>query len=139
MDELKPTRLRAEELRAQGQRPVEIARSLGVSRQRVYEILGRVPRPLPVCAKCGNEFQRSKRSRTICSPCHREIYLEHQVELVCPQCGQTFSLPRSDVRARKVQREQRGSTTEIFHSRECSIEWHKERRNDTSRHQTKTH
>ena len=127
MGEVATTRVRVEELRAQGFRPAEIARKVGVSRQRVYEILGRVPWPLPTCVRCGSEFKRTKGSHTICQSCHETIYRERRVTLVCPQCGQSFSLSQSDYKCRLDQREQRGSSTEIFHSRQCSVDWHKER------------
>ena len=116
----KNRRTQAQELLNNGLRPTQIARELGVSRQYIYQLLGKVGRPPHKCYRCGKEFQRKFGANTLCEECH---LLHARVTLTCPYCGAVFSLRPSDVRNRMEFRKKRCSITDIFCSTSCSMKW----------------
>lgn len=117
------TKERIFELRASGLRPAQIARELGISRQRVSQLIGpigRTPSPNPVCTRCGSEFKREFGALTVCRTCHAARGL---VLLTCPTCGNPFTRYPGDIRNRMKLRASRNSNTGIFCSPSCSLSW----------------
>jgi len=104
-----------------GMKAAQIANELGITRQRVYQIIGKVGRCPPkvlMCGRCGKEFQRKPGVSTICEACH---LLKMKQDLICPTCGIGFTLHRSAIRNRMKYRKKRGSMTGIFCSSRCSM------------------
>lgn len=70
----------------------EVGDKLGVSRERVRQLLNRAELPTMHykvtnrCSKCGVEVPKSNRSG-LCKECKEE---SHRVPLICDQCGELF-------------------------------------------------
>jgi Mn-dependent DtxR family transcriptional regulator len=83
----------------------ELARILGVSRQRVHELVKRLdlnhlmePKQWSFyCLDCGKPI----RGRRRCRPCWRKLYGAERVSLSCDFCGKQFERKKSETRRHK--------------------------------------
>ena len=96
---------------------VDIARQVGVSRERVRQLLVRLglptrikPEPVQWCRVC------EKPIRKVQSFCSMECWSTfHRIKVICYGCGITFSLRKSVYRARS----RRNVSARFWHSRAC--------------------
>jgi hypothetical protein len=102
----------------------EIARQIGVTRERVRQILNELDLPtsfeLPprYCPDCGAPIL-SKQIR--CGQCYARA---HHITLRCVHCGKVFLRLRGQV-AREIRR-RKHAPQRAFCSRECFDRWHKQ-------------
>ena len=86
--------------------PIDIARELGITRQRVSQILkrlgyppGRIRKPKLYCISCGKKLSPYTKGN-LCRTCYiADLKEKIWVELTCPVCGRLFARTRSYVRA----------------------------------------
>ena len=81
-----------------GKRQVDIAKELGITRQRVHQIVKDLGYP-PVeyyhyakhCTNCGKELDKETKGN-LCWDCYlADLHTKSLVELTCPQCGGVFT------------------------------------------------
>jgi len=88
------------------QRQVDIARELGISRQRVHQVVKELGYP-PVeraeykyCANCGKQL--SDQGSNLCKDCYlADLHTKSLVELTCPQCGRVFTRRRCYINSQR--------------------------------------
>ena len=96
---------------------VEIARQVGVTRERIRQILVALHMPTRIkaepvkwCRACGTSVPRVK---MFCSRVCQSKF--HNIEVICYGCGVGFTLRRSVYQVRKG----RNHPTRLWHSRAC--------------------
>ncbi len=100
---MKTIRDRVKELRntSPNMPAIVIARQIGVSRERVRQILTKLKLPTDLrtptlCNKCGKKLHG--RISKLCWTCYVEDYHKHHTtELVCPRCGKQFTRENSEI------------------------------------------
>ncbi|MDO8690366.1 MAG: helix-turn-helix domain-containing protein [Dehalococcoidia bacterium] len=111
------TALRTLDLWRQGFRDMEIAATLGVSRQRVHQIRRRLGLPARTdrvsltCDTCGKPLVRNKGAVYRHNYCSRKCYHPDQPVLTCEICGKQFGRKKSAIHVHN------------FCSRKCSGSW----------------
>lgn len=105
-------------------RAVDIARELGITRQRASQILkrlgyppARLSRPKRYCANCGKRLSRQT-AGNLCLACYRANLSSVNIELACPQCGKTFNRKKSYVIWARKEGQQH-----FFCSLSCRAKW----------------
>ena len=100
----------------------EIARLVGISRERVRQILNTqgllvrsVPRVRP-CKVCGKPITHSHAKYYCSRAC---FHRDHQVLLVCSTCGKHFLIPTSDYTLRLRDKK----TNRWYCSKKCQGKW----------------
>lgn len=87
---------------------VDIARELGISRQRVHQVIKDLGYPPVVildipsyCANCGKKLAKQTKGN-LCWNCHlADLHTRSLVELTCPQCGRIFFRRRGYVNSQR--------------------------------------
>lgn len=81
---------------------IVIARQLGVSRERVRQLLVKLNLPTKFqqhfqCSKCGKKLRcNSRKPSKLCWVCYIEDYHKHHTtKLVCPHCNKQFTRKNS--------------------------------------------
>jgi hypothetical protein len=83
-DEILARRKRAASLRAEGKLPAEIAAELGVTRQRVLQILAQPADKVARCRRCGGP---ATPPRYLCDSCPAVHDLRRVERVVCGKCN----------------------------------------------------
>jgi len=89
-------------------RQVDIARELGISRQRVHQVIKDLGYPPVVildipsyCANCGKNLSKQTKG-DLCWDCHlADLHNRSLVKLTCPQCGRVFTKRRGYVSSQR--------------------------------------
>ena len=114
------TRAKANLLYKSGLRPAQIAEVIGVSRARIYQILGRVGRPPLTCKRCGKELKlRGKGTSRICEDCLRK---KPARVFTCPVCGGSIKIRPYELLVRGRLRKP-NTLSPLFCSHKCAGRW----------------